>query len=1241
THPNIMQIYYADTGTYITLTDTYIDAIGTKVNRDIYIGHNTAELSLLNPQSNGYAGKSAEILLTANKYCEYIDSYTAIIYQADDTSKTDFKKSGTNGFYIINTNIEFENCSETVILEIDQTTYHGDTGTDTFVFYVDKYAPVSITKYDTAGSGIDGITLVEEPGRMRVKIDWSADPAIDTGSGLKGYNIYRSETEITDLTQAVKIGETSFYITGYTDKAPAPFKTYYYAVTSVDNVGNEQQMFDDYPIEISYDSEPPVSLTNDISEGIDAIKLVADTIARTVTLDWSADMPEDNYKILYYNIYRDTEVITEEQRTACELIIYDSIPAPANIYIDVKPEKTPEYYYYAITAVDNFGNEQIISPYAFYIQKPASYKEECTIWYADASNGSDYNNGGSETEAFLTINQTMQAIEYSRQNTETQTRTDKIILMPGIYDEEIKISANNICIEGLKEKSEEIILKCSGDNIGIISGENENPSNLKIKNLTVEMGDNTLIYAIGGDIEISNIIFRDEPGKEVAYGGVIVAEINMDSLKVMNCIFDFKTDDYSNFIDVCAGELKLNFLNNTFYGAKSSDAFIFWEGGVFDLVLYGNKIFIEENNSVKYSVFNEEAANSKKSDYNILITGNREDKIIWNSNGTQYSALEIREWKNNFEGETNSVIYSGIAGTDNGGSITPDSYILNFDADLDGDGTNDNGKTVYYIGSFGLANPFEPRENAKPEISGIKINDEEIPVQILDEINNICWNYTDPENDKQTDVWVQISQDSNFNIADIIDSQLICYDTNFIYFNRIILDNADTLFIRMRLNDGYVSSNNLSYWSEWSNVYQINNSDGADTELEKDTIPPVISLKYTQLPAITNQNIILSDYFEVSDNVSSSDKITITGNTGLYDAENNYSVIVIAIDEAGNTTSREFNFIIDKSAPYINAKCFTVENGMDSEISLSVDKWYNKTVKIIFSARDNLSGVSDTEEIIIIQSEGQNQSAEWSVSDYAGNMSYLKIENINIDKTEPRIELVKRINEFVNSDVILEYNANDSNVVIIYGDNSPYTSEGLHNVVLTATDAAGNTSSLILSFMIDKTAPAISAECSVLNAENGEWQTVQPAENVWFNKVVKITFTATDNLSGLIEDSKTIILSEESYNQSALWIAQDLAGNTSVFSVDKINIDKTAPVLTINPVVTPTNQDVILSYSVNEECVVSGDTIFTNEGNYTAILTATDLAGNTTSASVSFTIDKTEPAISAECTILNADNGEW
>jgi len=116
--------------------------------------------------------------------------------------------------------------------------------------------------------------------------------------------------------------------------------------------------------------------------------------------------------------------------------------------------------------------------------------------------------------------------------------------------------------------------------------------------------------------------------------------------------------------------------------------------------------------------------------------------------------------------------------------------------------------------------------------------------------------------------------------------------------------------------------------------------------------------------------------------------------------------------------------------------------------------------------------------------------------------------------------------------------------------------------------------------------------------------------------------------------AKTWTLSSIEGAQSVYVKYKDAAGNWSSAYSDDIILDITPPLISINTVLSPTNQNVILSYIVSDnftpqgEIVVAGDNSpYTMEGEHNVTLTVQDKAGNSSSQSISFTIDKTGPVV--------------
>jgi len=194
--------------------------------------------------------------------------------------------------------------------------------------------------------------------------------------------------------------------------------------------------------------------------------------------------------------------------------------------------------------------------------------------------------------------------------------------------------------------------------------------------------------------------------------------------------------------------------------------------------------------------------------------------------------------------------------------------------------------------------------------------------------------------------------------------------------------------------------------------------------------------------------------------------------------------------------------------------------------------------------------------------------------------------------------------------------------------------DGTKTVYVKYKDVAGNWSSPVSSTIIlDTTVPVTSSS---------------GIDGLYHNSAVTVTLTATDSGSGIDKTYYSIDGSNPTLVYTAPFVignegiytikyySKDKAGNSEAVktSSNQVKIDKTPPVITINPVISPTNQNVILSYIVTDnltpsnEIIVTGDNSpYTTEGTYNVTLTAKDKAGNSSTASVSFIIDRTPPVV--------------
>lgn len=189
-----------------------------------------------------------------------------------------------------------------------------------------------------------------------------------------------------------------------------------------------------------------------------------------------------------------------------------------------------------------------------------------------------------------------------------------------------------------------------------------------------------------------------------------------------------------------------------------------------------------------------------------------------------------------------------------------------------------------------------------------------------------------------------------------------------------------------------------------------------------------------------------------------------------------------------------------------------------------------------------------------------------------------------------------------------------------------FTSEGIYAISYHAVDNAGNVEAAnSLTVQIDLTPPTITSSQS------------PPANGAgWNNTDVTVTFTCGDALSGVDTCTPQIVVSTEGANQVETGTATDKAGNTAT-TTRTINLDKTPPVLTM-PVFAASyllNSTYTFNFgatdalsgvatmqaTLNGTPVTSGSTVtLAHLATNTFILTATDVAGNTSTQTATFAV---------------------
>lgn len=345
--------------------------------------------------------------------------------------------------------------------------------------------------------------------------------------------------------------------------------------------------------------------------------------------------------------------------------------------------------------------------------------------------------------------------------------------------------------------------------------------------------------------------------------------------------------------------------------------------------------------------------------------------------------------------------------------------------------------------------------------------------------------------------------------------------------------------------------------------------------------------------------------------------------TTLNNEGANQVVNGLATDKAGNSASTSTTVNIDKTPPLISSTVTPSPNAAG---------WNNTNVSVAFTCSDSLSGVASCPATATVSTEGANQSVSGAASDKAGNTASTS-RSLNIDKTPPVITaaLTPAANSFGwnNTSVTVNFACTDAlSGVASCSSPSTFTKEGAGQTASgNGTDVAGNSASTTATINIDETPPTITAS-------------VSPAPNAagWNNTNVVVSFTCADSGSGIASCPQQQAVSTEGANQNISGTATDKAGNNANASV-MVKIDRTPPVITA--VISPTpnsanwnNTDVTVSFTCSDAgsgvAICPAPIHVTAEGaNQVFTGSATDVAGNTATTSVTLNIDKTPPVITA------------
>lgn len=433
---------------------------------------------------------------------------------------------------------------------------------------------------------------------------------------------------------------------------------------------------------------------------------------------------------------------------------------------------------------------------------------------------------------------------------------------------------------------------------------------------------------------------------------------------------------------------------------------------------------------------------------------------------------------------------------------------------------------------------------------------------------------------------------------------------------------------------------------------RASNDDGGETvgsvTIRRDTAPPTVSaVRLTPANAHGWNNGPVDVEFTATDGtsgVSGAPKVvrTVTGEGA------DQSVTFVFSDQAGLThTTALGNINIDRTPPRLGFQFANLPaNAPTADVQAEQARWHNRAVEFRVSADDELSGIEDPPQNLVLSTEGAAVSGSATATDKAGNSVTASSDPVKIDLTAPTIDPESRLPAangagWNNSDVTVAWTCGDtlsgpasSNVTaVVTGEGANLSSTG------TCHDVAGNSAANTRAGInIDRTRPVIT-------------HTQLPAANSagWNRTDVLVTFSATDVLSGLAgAASASSSIATEGVGLSATHSFTDLAGNTASATHGGVKIDKTAPTLTFaaaSPVANAAgwnNTHVTFAFRTADSlsgvksASMASPLVLTGEGSaVSGAVTVLDVADNAaTFVSPPVRIDKTAPVV--ECSIAPA-----
>lgn len=373
------------------------------------------------------------------------------------------------------------------------------------------------------------------------------------------------------------------------------------------------------------------------------------------------------------------------------------------------------------------------------------------------------------------------------------------------------------------------------------------------------------------------------------------------------------------------------------------------------------------------------------------------------------------------------------------------------------------------------------------------------------------------------------------------------------------------------------------------------------------------------------------------------------------DADGVYSVVVTDAGADGSTASASITFTLDTIAPTTPKVSLANDTGDSSTDGVTQHAELTKKAPETGAARSYLlNGVAS--DSYVMPSVDGSYVLVVTDTDIAGNSASTTLE-FTLDKTLRTPTAVLTLDSGVKGDgrsnsaevtfSLLEGLGDTRTYTVNGGDASDEfltpTVEGTYTVVVLDKDPAGNTATTTLVFTLDKTLNAPTANLAVDSGDSQEDQITNSAALSLSSQGSGATRTyQVDDLTA----SLTYVEPTAQGSHTVLVTDTDAAGNTAEVSVSfTLDTELTTPTIAFGSgstaqdatsrsaalVFNGKDTDATRVYTLSKgHTVVSSGSDYaapTADGDYTLTVQDTDIAGNTKSASLRFTLDTTAPSV--------------